>query len=78
MENHPSVLGLLLDKDKTVLSKEEVFELVSAYIPAFALSRRWKLLSREYLDIAMKRVTQGFLGEGCLVANHNLVKILDL
>jgi hypothetical protein len=36
------------------------------------------LVSREYLDIAMKRVKQGFLADGCHVATFNLVKTNDL
>lgn len=77
-QNDRRLLSLLLSKERTVVAKEKVLELLSSRVYAFALSRRWKLLSKEYLDIAMQRVAQGFLSEGCQVANYNLVKTADL
>jgi hypothetical protein len=53
---NPKALTLLLDKDKTNLTKEQVYELIAENKDAFILVRRWKVQSREGLDIAMLRI----------------------
>jgi hypothetical protein len=52
--------------------------LVRKYVNAFILVRRWLLTSREGLDIAMKRIKEGFLLDACNVAAHNLSKSSEI
>jgi hypothetical protein len=40
------IMALFLNNQKTILSKEQILELVTSHVSAFALSKRWKLLSR--------------------------------
>ncbi len=55
----------MIDCHKTLLTREQILELVSKYIPDFALKKREKLISKVYIDIAMQRVKQQFLADGC-------------
>lgn len=78
IEQHPDVLLLLLDKDKTNLSKETCYEIVSKHAEAFVLSDRWKFIGREWMDCAIKRISQGFFADACQVVEYNLINVEDL
>lgn len=44
---------LISRKEKTYLSKESCYELLSKNPEAFGLAKRWKLSGREWLDMAV-------------------------
>jgi len=71
-------LELLLEKDKTNLSREACYEIVSKHVDAFVLSDRWKFIGREWMDIAVPRMAQGFFASACQVVEYNLIEIEDL
>ncbi len=49
VEQKEEILDFLLDKEKTNLSKEGCFDIVSKHVDAFVLSDRWKLIGSEWL-----------------------------
>ena len=71
-------IDLLLDKDKTRLSEDGCFELLSKSGETFCLARRWKLRGRRWIDLAMKRLAEGFYGDASIVAESNLMKKSEL
>lgn len=42
------------------------------------MAQRWKLLSRNWLDLAMVRLYEGFYADACQVAEYNLIKLSDI
>ena len=78
MEHDNLALDLLLDPTKTLLGREAVYDLVSSHVPAFVLVRRWRLHSREALELAMRRVNEGWVGDGCAVAQYNILTSSEL
>lgn len=51
---------------------------MSQYSETFCLSRRWKLIGKEWLDLAMLRFSEGFYADASQVAEHNLPRTADL
>ena len=69
---------LISRKEKTYLSKESCYELLSKNPEAFGLAKRWKLSGREWLDMAVERLSEGFYGIASQIIEYNLPKNADL
>lgn len=78
IEQKEEILDFLLDKEKTNLSKEACYDIVSKHVDAFILSDRWKFIGPEWVDIAVPRMAQGFFSSACQVIEYNLIEIEDL
>lgn len=42
------------------------------------LSDRWKFQGREWMDCAVKRLSEGFFADACQVIEYNLINVGDL
>lgn len=65
-------------KDKANLSRETCYELLSKHKEAFVLAQRWKLSGRDWLDLSVKRLREGFFASACQVIEYNLLKMADI
>ena len=68
----------MLEKEKTNLSKEACYDIVSKHVDAFILSDRWKFIGTEWVEIAVPRMAEGFFSSACQVIEYNLIEIEDL
>lgn len=60
---------LLLLRDKTNLTKEVCFKFMDTFEEMIEISKRWKLVGREFLDLAMKRLQTNTKNRALCVEN---------